>query len=87
VTFIKNSINGFYEGQVDTAGKKFGIGRLVEVKGGLYEGFFKIDLYDGYVRYIFPNGDLYLGNFYKGDLSGKGTMVTKGSFVQTGAFY
>ena len=52
----------------------------MEAKGGVYEGFFKNDQFHGYGRYIYPNGDLYLGEFALGEISGNGTMQ-KGNVV------
>ena len=65
---------------MDSSGKKWGIGRFVTTDGGVFEGFFKNDLYHGFGRLIFNNGDLYLGEFSLGEISGKGTYE-KGTIV------
>ncbi len=50
-----------------------GIGKEINIT--IYEGQFKNDLYHGYGRFIFANGNYYIGSWQDGKRSGFGKFI------------
>lgn len=83
----KNSRGETYLGQYKW-GKRWGIGKAVNVKGEVYEGQWDRGVREGYARIIKENGDFYEGRFKDGKFHGQGKMIifksgviTEGEFV------
>ena len=57
--FGKSEYNKYIIGQVGSDGRVQGIGK--EINHIIYEGQFVNDIYHGYGRYIYSNGNYYLG--------------------------
>jgi len=73
--FGQSRHNKFIIGQVNHDGRVFGVGK--EINHIIYEGQFKNDIYHGYGRYIYSNGNYYIGNWVDGKRSGWGKLVDK----------
>ena len=64
--------NGFtYEGYWNTNLQKTGKG-VEKFEGSIREGFFFGDFLQGYGRYFFPSGSVYIGEFRDGLSRGQG---------------
>lgn len=82
LTFGQSKFNAFIIGQVGADGRIQGVGK--EINHIIYEGQFKNDVYHGYGRYIFANGNYYVGNWVDGKRSGWGKLVDKSGKVYEG---
>ena len=66
--FDKSKYDEFIVGQIDKNGRVCGVGK--EINHIIYEGQFKNDVYHGYGRFIYSNGNYYIGNWVDGKRSG-----------------
>jgi len=57
--FGQSQYNKFIIGQLGADGRVQGVGK--EINHIIYEGQFKNDIYHGYGRYIYANGNFYIG--------------------------
>ena len=57
--FGQSRFNKYLIGQVGPDGRISGVGK--EINEIIYEGQFKQDVYHGYGRYIYSNGNYYIG--------------------------
>ena len=73
--FGQSRFNKYIIGQIGGDGRVQGVGK--EINHIIYEGQFKNDIYHGYGRYIYSNGNFYLGNWVDGKRSGWGKLVDK----------
>lgn len=80
--FGQSRFNKFIIGQIGPDGRVQGVGK--EINHIIYEGQFKNDIYHGYGRYIYSNGNFYLGNWVDGKRSGWGKLVDKSGKVYEG---
>lgn len=78
----RNSEGDTYKGQYKW-GKRWGVGRSINIRGELYEGQWDRGVKEGYARVIKENGDFYEGNFKNGDFHGHGKMIIFASGVIT----
>jgi hypothetical protein len=62
--FGTSKYNKFIMGQVGNDGRTQGLGK--EFNNIIYEGQFKNDVYHGYGRFIYSNGNYYIGNWSNG---------------------
>jgi len=65
--------NKFIMGQIGADGRTQGLGK--EFNNVIYEGQFKDDVYHGFGRFIYTNGNYYIGNWQMGKRSGRGKFV------------
>ena len=71
--------------KVDANGKKQGYWEKYHPTGYLrYKGQFKNDIYHGYGRYIYSNGNFYIGMWQDGKRSGWGKLVDKSGKIYEG---
>lgn len=80
--FGQSSYNKYLVGQVGKDGRIQGVGK--EINHIIYEGQFKNDIYHGYGRYIYSNGNYYIGNWVDGKRQGRGKLVDKSGKVYEG---
>lgn len=62
--FGQSRYNKYIFGQLDHNGKVSGVGK--EINHIIYEGQFKDDVYNGFGRFIYSNGNYYIGNWVDG---------------------
>jgi hypothetical protein len=62
--FGQSKYNKCIIGQIGHDGKVQGVGK--EINHIIYEGQFKNDIYHGYGRYIYSDGDYYIGHWIDG---------------------
>ena len=55
-----------------------------EINHIIYEGQFRNDIYHGYGRYIYSNGNYYIGSWQDGKRSGWGKLVDRSGKVYEG---
>lgn len=67
-----NYTNGYYEGEVNAAGKAHGYGKTTYNSGAWYEGYYNNGKRSGYGKYTFSSGTYYVGCFYEGNYHGFG---------------
>ena len=82
LTFGQSHNNKYIIGQLGANGKVTGVGK--EINHIIYEGQFKDDIYNGYGRFIYSNGNYYIGNWLDGKRSGWGRLVDKSGKVYEG---
>ena len=82
IPFGKSKFNQYIIGQIGEDGKVQGVGK--EINHIIYEGQFKNDQYHGYGRFIYSNGNYYLGNWIDGKRQGWGKLVDKGGKIYEG---
>ena len=59
-------------------GKITGVGKEIDkTKLMIYEGQFKQDVFHGYGRKLFDEGQYYIGNWNEGQMHGKGKLISK----------
>lgn len=80
--FGQSKFNKFIIGQVGVNGMVCGVGK--EINHIIYEGQFKNDTYHGYGRYIYSNGNYYVGNWQFGKRQGWGKLVDRSGRVYEG---
>lgn len=80
--FGQSKYNKFIIGQIGLDGRVQGVGK--EINHIIYEGQFKNDIYHGYGRYIYSNGNYYIGNWVDGKRSGWAKLVDKSGKVYEG---
>jgi len=80
--FGQSKYNKYIIGQIGHDGRVQGVGK--EINHIIYEGQFKNDIYHGYGRYIYSNGNYYLGNWVDGKRSGWGKLVDKSGKIYEG---
>ena len=73
--FGQSKYNKFIIGQLGGNGKVTGVGK--EINHIIYEGQFLNDVYNGFGRFIYSNGNYYIGNWEEGKRSGFGKLVDK----------
>lgn len=73
--FGQSKYNKYLIGQLGPNGKVYGIGK--EINHIIYEGKFKNDIYSGYGRFIYSNGNYYVGNWLDGKRSGRGRLIAR----------
>ena len=79
--FGQSNSNENLIGQIGYNGKITGVGK--EINQIIYEGQFIDDLYEGYGRLIFGNGNYYIGYWLDGKRNGYGKFVdTKGRIYE-----
>jgi hypothetical protein len=61
VSMIDNLDN--YEGQLNSKGKKEGVGRIIYLGSSMYEGEWSQNYFKGWGRIIYKDGDWYAGMF------------------------
>ena len=71
--FGQSHFNKYILGQLGGNGKVTGVGK--EINHIIYEGQFKDDVYNGFGRFIYSNGNYYIGNWLDGKRSGYGKLV------------
>ena len=71
--FGQSHFNKYILGQLGSNGKVTGVGK--EINHIIYEGQFKEDVYNGFGRFIYSNGNYYIGNWLDGKRSGYGKLV------------
>jgi hypothetical protein len=74
----------FYDGNFEY-GVKEGEGKL-EYFDGRYEGHFSNDVFDGFGKFLFKNGDVYEGEWKNGIKHGDGILKAKNGSVYKGKF-
>ena len=62
--FGRSRYDTHIEGQLSTKGRITGVGK--EINNIIYEGQLREDIYHGYGRYIYTNGNYYIGNWSDG---------------------
>lgn len=70
------ALKGKYEGECKN-GKADGIGKAEGIDA--YEGMFKASLPHGQGKYLWKNGDIFSGNWVKGNKDGQGVFIYKTS--------
>ena len=80
--FGQSKHNRFILGQLGFDGRVQGVGK--EINQTIYEGQLKNDIYNGFGRYIYPNGSYYIGHWKDGRRSGWGKLVDKNGRVFEG---
>ena len=68
MAFGQSKYNQYIIGQLGGNGKVSGVGK--EINHIIYEGQFKDDVYNGFGRFIYSNGNYYIGNWLDGKRSG-----------------
>jgi hypothetical protein len=79
--FGQSHFNKYILGQLGVNGKVTGVGK--EINHIIYEGQFNDDVYSGFGRFIYSNGNYYIGNWLDGKRSGYGKLVE----IKTGRVY
>lgn len=82
LAFGQSKYNKYIIGQIGPDGRVQGVGK--EINHIIYEGQFKNDIYHGYGRYIYANGNYYIGSWVDGKRSGYGKLVDKSGRVYEG---
>jgi hypothetical protein len=82
LTFGQSKFNKYIIGQLGGNGKVTGVGK--EINHIIYEGQFKDDIYNGFGRFIYSNGNYYIGNWLDGKRSGFGKLVDKSGRIYEG---
>ena len=82
LVFGQSKYNKYIIGQLGGNGKVTGVGK--EINHIIYEGQFVNDVYNGYGRFIYSNGNYYIGNWLDGKRSGYGKLVDKQGKVYEG---
>lgn len=82
MTFGQSKYNKYIIGQLGPNGKVTGVGK--EINHIIYEGQFRDDIYNGFGRFIYSNGNYYIGNWLDGKRSGFGKLVDKSGRVYEG---
>ena len=59
---------------MNSKGRVTGVGK--EINNIIYEGQLRDDVYHGFGRYIYSNGNYYIGNWVDGKRCGQGKLVT-----------
>ena len=80
--FGQSKYNRYIIGQLAPNGKVNGVGK--EINHIIYEGMFKDDTYNGFGRFIYSNGDYYIGQWVDGKRQGHGKLVDKHGKVYQG---
>ena len=80
--FGQSRYSKFIIGQIGPDGRCQGVGK--EINHIIYEGQFKNDVYHGYGRYIYSNGNYYIGNWIDGKRSGWGKLVDRNGKIYEG---
>ena len=68
MAFGQSKYNQYIIGQLGGNGKVSGVGK--EINHIIYEGQFRDDVYNGFGRFIYSNGNYYIGNWLDGKRSG-----------------
>jgi len=82
LTFGQSKYNKYIIGQLGPNGKVTGVGK--EINHIIYEGQFRDDIYNGFGRFIYSNGNYYIGNWLDGKRSGFGKLVDKSGRIYEG---
>lgn len=80
--FGRSRYDSHIEGQVNSKGRVTGVGK--EINNIIYEGQLRDDVYHGYGRYIYSNGNYYIGMWENGKRCGKGKLVDTSGKVYEG---
>ena len=72
---ILDEKEGFYEGEVDSKGRRHGYGVQTYPSGQKYEGYWVEDGPHGTGNLSYPNGDMYFGEVKNGKRDGYGTLT------------
>lgn len=83
-SFGQSAFNQHIIGQVGSNGKVSGVGK--EINHIIYEGQFQDDIYNGYGRFIYGNGNYYLGYWLDGKRNGYGKLVDTNGRVYEGTW-
>lgn len=73
---IKSSTGQIFMGEIDSSGKKQGLGMQIWQDGSIYEGFFYNDKPHKYGRSIDLLGNMYVGEWLNGTFCGKGSYFS-----------
>jgi hypothetical protein len=76
-----------YEGQVDSQGRKHGLGRIVYTGSSMYEGEWFLNYQSGWGRIIYSGGDWYEGMFNYGQRNGRGVYTSKNGLKKTSGIW
>lgn len=82
--FGQSAFNQHIIGQVGSNGKVSGVGK--EINHIIYEGQFQDDIYNGYGRFIYGNGNYYLGYWLDGKRNGYGKLVDTNGRIYEGTW-
>jgi hypothetical protein len=80
--FGRSRYDSHIEGQMNSKGRITGVGK--EINNIIYEGQLRDDVYHGFGRYIYSNGNYYIGNWADGKRCGKGKLVDTSGKVYDG---
>lgn len=82
MSFGQSKYNQYIIGQLGPNGKVSGVGK--EINHIIYEGQFRDDVYNGFGRFIYSNGNYYIGSWLDGKRSGQGKLVDKSGRIYEG---
>lgn len=80
--FGRSRYDSHIEGQINSKGRVTGVGK--EINNIIYEGQLRDDVYHGFGRYIYSNGNYYIGNWADGKRCGKGKLVDTSGKIYEG---